>query len=240
MKKLKKLIFFILLTGPVFAQTVGPKITAKNPKFDFGKVLQHRYVSHNFVIFNSGDDTLKIEGVTSSCGCTVAQLTKDELLPGDSTVIKATFNTGNRRGKQRKHIYIYTNDKNNRELRLSFTANVVEDKKLLLDTPHIELSTNRYNFGNAKEGDVLKLIVKVKNTGKKPLIINDINSSCGCTAALMSSKKLNPNQVGDLSISFDTAKREGKISRTVTIFSNDPENPVETITLFVNILKGDN
>ena len=240
MKKLTILTFLILLSYSVFAQTIGPKISAKKSNFDFGKVLQHRFVSHNFVIYNTGDDTLKIDGVTSSCGCTVAQPTKDELLPGDSATIKATFNTGSRQGKQRKHIYVYTNDKNQRELRFSFTANVIEDRKMLLDAPHIDLSTNRYNFGNAKEGEVLKLNVKVKNTGKKLLVINDVNSSCGCTAALMSSKKLEPGQVGELSISFDTAKREGKISRTVTIFSNDPENPVETITLFVNILKGDN
>ena len=240
MKKLIALIFFIILSGSGFAQTSGPKISTKNSKFDFGKVLQHLYVNHNFVIYNTGDDTLKIGGVTSSCGCTVAQPTKDELLPGDSATIKATFNTGSRHGKQRKHIYVYTNDKNQRELRFSFTANVIEDRKMLLDAPHIDLSTNRYNFGNAKEGEVLKLNVKVKNKGKKILVINDVNSSCGCTAALMSSKTLKPNEVGDLNISFDTAKREGKISRTVTLFSNDPENPVETITLFVNILKGDN
>ncbi len=237
---MRKIFFLILVffASTAFAQIGQPKISAMHKKFDFGKVAQHRFVSHDFIIYNTGTSPLKIKNVKSSCGCTVAKPAKNEIAPGESAKISVTFNTDSRTGNQRKHIYIYSNDPANPEFRLSITARIVKDKSLLNDSPKIQLSTNRYNFGVVKEGEKLKLKVKVKNAGKKPLHIKEVQSSCGCTAALLSSKVLKPDETGILNITFDTAKRVGKISRTVSLLSDDPENPMETITLFVDIKKG--
>ena len=73
--------------------------------------------------------------------------------------------------------------------------------------------------------------------GNKPLNIKEVKSSCGCTAAVLSSKSLKPGQEGKLNIKFDTKDRSGKVTRTVTVFSDDPEQPRQIITLYVAINK---
>ena len=79
--------------------------------------------------------------------------------------------------------------------------------------------------------------VEFKNIGNAVLNITDVKTSCGCTAALLSSKTLQAGESGTLRIDLDTSNREGKLTRTVTLLSNDPQEPNQTITLFVNIQK---
>ena len=55
------------VTGLSAAQEVkAPKISAREVKYDFGKVVQGTQVSHVFEITNSGNDTLIIEQVQTS------------------------------------------------------------------------------------------------------------------------------------------------------------------------------
>ncbi len=235
---MKKVFLAILFTCvSLFAQFSGPKVSVQSDKYDFGKVKQKTTVTHEFTIKNTGNADLVIKNVKASCGCTVAKPSKEIIKPGDFAKIKVSFNTGRRKGIQRKHVYIFTNDPQKPELRLTFTATVMEDKSKS-EVPKIKLSSKRVNLGNIKEGKVVEFKVKVINEGKKPLIIKKVVSSCGCTAALMSNGQIPPGGSEWLNVKFDSSKRHGKISRTVSVYSNDPARPVETITLFANIIKG--
>ncbi len=228
----------MLVSLQMFAQFADPKISPQEKTFDFGDIKQGEIVTHKFVIFNKGGDLLKISKVKASCGCTAADPTKTELAPNDSTSILVKFNTKGRRGKQRKNVYIFSNDPQLPQLRLSFTANIIPEKKVNdPNAPVIKLSKSAHNFGNVKEGDILDLEIVVKNTGKSLLEIKKVKSSCGCTAALLSSKRLQPNESGKLKIEFDTKNLSGTVARTVTLYSNDQANPAKVITLIANIEK---
>ncbi|MEZ5276606.1 MAG: DUF1573 domain-containing protein [Opitutaceae bacterium] len=63
-----------------------------------------------FAFTNTGDKTVTIDSVRSSCGCTVPALTKHEYAPGESGEIKAVFTFGTRTGPQRKTIAVMTDE----------------------------------------------------------------------------------------------------------------------------------
>ncbi len=239
---MKKFILLIFLSAVSinFAQLRGAKISTSETLYDFGDVEQGQIVSHNFDIFNTGDDLLKITNIKTSCGCTVVQPDKKVLKPGESTTIKVSFDSGKRRGKQRKHVYVFSNDKKIPELRLSFTANVVipsSGESALSSSPKLKIERTQHNFGTVNEGEILDLVLKYQNVGNSLLKINDIRSSCGCAVALLNKKELKPGDEGKIRIEFDTTNRFGRLTRTVTIFSNDPIKPRQVITLSVNIQK---
>lgn len=239
---MKKIFLFVLLAGTLlFAQNKkASKIVVTPGEFDFGKIVEGTVVTKDFEIKNAGNDTLIIKRVRASCGCTAASPDKDILLPGEKTTLKVSFNSANRSGKQKKHIYVFSNDPMFGEFRFTFYADIVSDNKdesILLNKPQLKLERNSYDFGKAFEGEKLKLSLSFKNTGKDVLEIKDVKTSCGCTVASLSSKKLIPGQNGKLDIEFDTSDRQGKMARTITLFSNDPKDPEQTITLFVNILE---
>ena len=65
--------------------------------------------------------------------------------------------------------------------------------------------------------------------------ISDIKTSCGCTAALVSSEKLSPGEEGTLRVELDSKNRKGKMSRTITVKSNDPKEPTKVLTVYADI-----
>ncbi|MDA3820608.1 MAG: DUF1573 domain-containing protein, partial [Candidatus Delongbacteria bacterium] len=60
----------------------------------------------------------------ASCGCTATQPEKSIIKPGESSFIKVTFNSGGRRGKQRKTITIIANDPEQSTTRLRIEGTV--------------------------------------------------------------------------------------------------------------------
>ena len=221
------------------AQVVGPKASSQQVEFDFGTVEQGKIVTHNFTLMNNGGDILKISDVHASCGCTAAKPDKNELAPGESINIKVEFNSTGKMGKQEKWIYVKTNDPNNKELKFKLTGNVLEVSEVKDSSIASQLyfSETQHDFGTVKEGRVVDYTFKFKNTGKGVLEVKDVSTSCGCTVALISSKKLEPGKEGTLRVELDTKNREGKINRNITIQSNDPKEPNKALIIFADIIK---
>ena len=240
--KIKFTLLLLLAAFVVNAQIVGPKLTVSENEYEFGKIAQGVEVTHDFIISNTGGDILEIQKVRASCGCTAAAPEKDRLEPGESTAITVKFNSAGRKGLQKKYVYISSNDVENPEIRLMFTADIVDRAELKnseAELPSLELETYHKDFGTVEEGKILDWEVAFANTGGEELIIENVKTSCGCTAAVLSGEKLTPGEKGNLKIELDTAKRSGKMTRTVTLFSNDPAQPTQTITLEVNVQKKD-
>jgi Protein of unknown function (DUF1573) len=75
----------------------GPELLVlKETSFDFSKIPQGRPVTHEFMIANpSGTDTLKIEDVRASCGCTTPVWKREPVAPGSSAKITVGYNAYN-------------------------------------------------------------------------------------------------------------------------------------------------
>jgi hypothetical protein len=232
------LIVFFVIVSFSFAQKSAPKIAAEKPDHNFGEILEGQIVTHNFEIINTGTADLKIEKVQASCGCTAAQPTKKLLKPGEKTSIRVEFDSSDRMGIQQKYVYVFSNDPASPQLRLSFSALIVD--KISNPTgkvPKLILEKNQIDFGNVEEGKIVIAKISFRNNGNGILEIRDVKSTCDCTAALLSSKKLEPGQTGTLRIELDTADRSGKLTRTVSLLTNDPSQPNQTITIIANIDK---
>jgi len=231
------LIAFFLFSSILFAQLFQPTLILQQSSYDFGDIKQGEKVSHTFVLSNAGGDLLKISDVKASCGCTAAAPEKNELAPGESTNLVVTFNSAGRMGKQSKTIRIFSNDPENPELVLSFTGNVVSATQVSDGAPTIYFTETQHDFGKVNEGDKVNYTFNFANKGTSELAIKDIKTSCGCTAALLSQEKLAPGQEGTLKVELNTQNRSGKMSRTVTISSNDPKDPAKVLTIYADVVK---
>ena len=63
----------------------------RNTLLDLGAIPENQKVEGVFVLTNDGTDTLQVDSLESSCGCTVPTLEKTTLLPGESTEILIVF-----------------------------------------------------------------------------------------------------------------------------------------------------
>jgi len=104
-----------------------PKIRFDQPDHDFGQVEAGDEVEHTFVFHNAGDGPLSINKVLTSCGCTGALVTEEEIPPGGTGEIKATFHTKGFHGDVKKGLTVESNDPENRLVRLTIGGNVVSE-----------------------------------------------------------------------------------------------------------------
>jgi len=230
-------VVFFLFSSLAFAQLFQPTLILQQSSFDFGDIKQGDKVSHTFVISNGGGDLLKISDVKASCGCTAAAPEKKELAPGESTNLLVTFNSAGRMGNQSKTVRIYSNDPLNPEMLLSITGNVVSASESTTGAPTIYFPETQHDFGKVNEGDKVNYTFNFANKGSSVLTIKDIKTSCGCTAALISQDSLAPGKDGTIKVELDTKNRSGKMSRTVTVNSNDPKDPAKVLTIYADIVK---
>jgi len=87
--------------------------------------------------------------------------------------------------------------------------------------PRIKFAEKSHNFGKIKQGKILTHIFVFKNEGDVPLNINKVSSSCGCAAVLVSKKKVDPGEKGELKVTFNTRGYAGKVTKYIYVESND-------------------
>lgn len=85
-------------------------------EFDFGTIKEGQKVEKNFTFKNNGLVDLVITNVQGSCGCTVGEYPKQPIKPNAESVIKVSFNSRGKQGKQEKSVTITANTKNKLEI----------------------------------------------------------------------------------------------------------------------------
>jgi hypothetical protein len=89
--------------------------------------------------------------------------------------------------------------------------------------PQVTAEVKEYDFGEIVQGDKVDYTFRFRNTGDELLIIDSVHSSCGCTAALLSSTRIAPGDAGEIKTTFDSSNFRNAIHKTITMVSNDPE-----------------
>ena len=113
MKKIVVVFLFLLAAFSVNAQQKTEKKGGAVIKFEktdhnFGKIFYRSNGSYSFKFVNKGKEPLLLSRPRSSCGCTVPTWPKAPILPGDTGVIKVTYNT-HIIGRFNKTVTVYSN-----------------------------------------------------------------------------------------------------------------------------------
>src|SRR5271154_5777792 len=99
------------------------------------------------------------------------------------------------------------------------------------DAPKAIVSDPLYDFGNALEGTMVTHVFTIKNVGKGYLDIQGVKTSCGCTTGSPSKMHIAPGDTSDIAVTFDTHFQKGHQVRTITVSTNDPDNPQVAMTM---------
>lgn len=104
----------------------APVFKVESTTVDLGKIKGSTQNEVEFKFKNEGKNDLLIRFIRSTCGCTAVQQGNQGvgIKQGESSTIKAVFNSGSYTGKVTKAIYVYTNDPKNSEVVLMLTADV--------------------------------------------------------------------------------------------------------------------
>lgn len=115
---MKGLILFLsitlLQTNLAFA-THNPKLEITPDSWDFGKATEAENLKHNFKIKNSGDDTLEIKHLTTSCVCLKVSIPFYKLYPKEAMYLTVSIDVKQLKtqGKIKEDVFIESNDPQN-------------------------------------------------------------------------------------------------------------------------------
>jgi hypothetical protein len=97
--------------------------------------------------------------------------------------------------------------------------------------PKIVVDQENFNFGRIYQGEKVVHTFRFQNAGDAPLNIEKVRTSCGCTAALLSSEVIAPGEKGEVGTTFDSVRFRGDVIKTIYLYTDDPLKPV--IQLFL-------
>jgi len=91
--------------------------------------------------------------------------------------------------------------------------------------PRITFKKDSWDFGKIKQGDEPTYEFVFKNEGDGALTIKNVETSCGCTAALVSDKKIDPGASGKIRVSFSSRGYSGEVTKYIYVDTDDPGAP---------------
>jgi hypothetical protein len=89
----------------------------------------------------------------------------------------------------------------------------------------IEFEETEHDFGTIPQGSDGTYEFIFKNTGKEPLVLKNVRSSCGCTVPEWPKEPIKKGEKGKIKISYNT-RITGTFSKSISVYSNTGGAPV--------------
>jgi len=97
--------------------------------------------------------------------------------------------------------------------------------------PRLALAERAFDFGTVERGSKVEHTFALPNRGDGVLLIDHVKSSCGCTVAVVSAHEIPSATDARVTVTVDTAHMAGRVTKIVTVYTNDPDNPVLPLTM---------
>jgi uncharacterized cupredoxin-like copper-binding protein len=220
----------------IYPVVIG-NLRMESSQFNFGNAKNNEIRCDTLKIYNGWKAPLNI-GFKDLATYITAKAEPTVLKPGKEGLIIVTYDVA----KRNEFGYIYdrmlltTNDSLQPEKTLNISMNIIEDfSKLtpdqLANAPKIKFDKTAFNFNTAKQGDKVECVYNFTNEGKSELIIRKVKASCGCTATNPEKTNLKPGESSKINATFNTAGKDGKQYKTITVICNDPANSSTMLTI---------
>jgi hypothetical protein len=121
---------------------------------------------------------------------------------------------------------------------LGFAGAAIGQTSVTQDGAIITFEKKTHDFGDISAGDKVEHTYYFTNTGNEPLIITNVQVTCGCTTPKGYPRDpIPPSGKGEITIAFNSAGKSGRQNKTVTIISNAVNQDGNTISFSTNILE---
>ena len=89
----------------------------------------------------------------------------------------------------------------------------------------MDIPDTKFDFGKITEGNKVRHSWMVKNTGSQPLLIANVQTSCGCTAPFYPKEPILPGKQGEITLEFNSAGKNGHVQKNALILANTDNSP---------------
>ncbi|MEJ1238167.1 DUF1573 domain-containing protein [Chryseolinea sp. T2] len=211
----------------------------KTASFNLGKVfMQDESASRDFPFVNAGQKPVTYTGKFVGPKYITVDVKPKTLQPGERGSVRIVYNgkLKNTYGFQTDNVEILTDDELNPTKSFTVYATLEDDfsnikPEDLQKAPQLKLQNTSVDIGRIRPNQTAVQEVSMSNTGKKELDIRALQGNCSCITASSPKNTLKPGESTMLKIEFSPGDRKGNSTKAITLYSNDPLNPVQRVTL---------
>lgn len=230
---MKRLLPFYLIAAflvAVGAQSARAQLeVAQGNDISFGTIYQTGAMVHKVItVENVGKDSVKINSVTTSCGCTAAIVATNALAPGEKTDIRIQFNPTGYIGNVTKYIYITNSYRKIPLITVRMTGTVAY---ALQPTPGYVL------FNNARMGKLDSAEVSLSNTTNEEMRITKVDLPSKELTYKLDRSVLKPGEYTNIKLYLD-ATNSRDIDGYIIIHTTSDKQPQLQIRVFAGLIGG--
>jgi hypothetical protein len=213
--------------------------------FNMGKVLiKDEMTWKDFEVLNASENEIAVTGPAVAPSYIKVIVTPTSLKPGEKGVIRIGYNgkLKNAYGFHSDNVEFITDDESMPRKSFSVQA-TLEDYFPTLSTeevakvPRLWLSETVLDLGRFSSSASIEKQITLSNTGKKELSLRSVQANCQCITTATGMTTIASGKSTVLTIRFDPAQRKGTQQKYITIYSNDPVNPVQRISIAAYVEK---
>lgn len=207
----------------------------KSKAFTMGKVyINQPPVAREFPIMNGGSTPLTISSVEKPSYMVVE--VPAVLEPQQKGVVRITYNgkEKNQYGYISDNITLITNDPAESIKSISVFTSLEEyfppmSADEILQVPVLKIHEPEVDLGRFRSSAQMERVIWLRNTGKRDLVIRSLQGNCPCVTASMEAMVIKGGDSAAVRLVFKPQNRTGTQQKALTIYSNDPRNPVQRI-----------
>lgn len=224
-----------------FAVVMG-NLRLKTKSFSMGTLYINKEPTRKeFMVMNDGSTPLKFLSVAKPEFVRVEMPTVLE--PKQKGVIVVTYDAKmkNAFGFASDNIQITTDDADAERKSISLFATLEEyyappTAEEMLTAPQAFIKEQSVDLGQYPPGASLERKVTIVNKGKKELRIKALQGNCTCISATAENRMVKAGDSTQIKILFKPQTRGGTQQKAITIYTNDPRNPIQWLNVQVYII----
>ncbi|MFT6036259.1 MAG: hypothetical protein ACI9XJ_001837 [Marivirga sp.] len=244
LKSTLAIVFVFFIQNLLFAQSIPAKIAFSSSQHDFGNIDEaDGSVKHTFKIYNISSDTLFLQSVRASCGCTTPFWSKEGILPGDTGRIVVAYNPLNRPGKFDKSVTVISS--------LPPTAKIlkikgyVNPKNLSLEENYpseigaIRFKSKFLNFGTITTKEAVTKAFDIFNQSTDTVSFLDHSVHGEYLKIKVVPSELAPSEKGEMVVTYAPKIRAdlGFLNDQLVLFTDELENSNKSLNVIATILE---
>jgi len=105
------------------------------------------------------------------------------------------------------------------------SLSIQAQEKPVIPQDSIIFESTIHDYGTIVQGGDGNCEFKFTNKGKAPIILNNVQASCGCTTPEWTRTPVNPGEKGTIKVTYNT-NNMGAFNKSITVSSNAINSPV--------------
>ena len=213
-------------------------LRTKSKTVNMGRITTQNTTSRTIDVYNDGDAAFSF--IDKYQGPDFVKLTFEPmtLQPKQKGVLKIEYdpNYNDNLGFQNHNVRFFTDEPEDAEKELNLMATISEyfaplDEKQAKKAPKLDFDVRMSDLGKMQQDGTAVAEFELKNTGKSPLNIRKVISNCNCLVTNLKNYDLKPGKSTILTAEFTAKGRRGSQLKSITVYSNDPANPTQLVSV---------